>query len=129
MIIKQVGSTCKSAVSESDLVYNCYKITKATGNQNFGPKQSYKWKVKTGHSELQKQEDATRRDKDKLNNSKAKMSKAVNNMNMGIVEPQERMKNLSHCGTVIEVDKNMAVSRWVHHGICIVHACKAVAAH
>ncbi|KAM8706646.1 hypothetical protein ACLKA7_010846 [Drosophila subpalustris] len=44
------------------------------------------------------------------------MSKAVNNINMGIVEPQERIKNLSHCGTVIEVDKNMAVSRYYRSG-------------
>jgi len=41
------------------------------------------------------------------------MSKAVNNMSMGVVEPQERMKHLSHCGNLIEVDKNMPVTRWV----------------
>lgn len=39
------------------------------------------------------------------------MSKAVNNMNMGVVEPQQRIKNLSHCGNLIDVDKNMKVSR------------------
>ncbi|XP_062125963.1 STAM-binding protein-like A [Drosophila sulfurigaster albostrigata] len=45
-----------------------------------------------------------------------KMSKSVNNMNMAIVEPAERMKYLSHCGTVIEVDKNMAVTRYYRSG-------------
>ncbi|XP_017874112.1 PREDICTED: STAM-binding protein-like A [Drosophila arizonae] len=44
------------------------------------------------------------------------MSKAVNNMNMGVVEPQQRIKNLSHCGNLIDVDKNMKVSRYYRAG-------------
>ncbi|XP_064549478.1 STAM-binding protein-like A [Drosophila montana] len=44
------------------------------------------------------------------------MSKAVNNMNMAIVEPQERMKYLSHCGNLIDVDKNMPVTRYYRAG-------------
>ncbi|XP_068152112.1 STAM-binding protein-like A [Drosophila tropicalis] len=44
------------------------------------------------------------------------MSKAVNNMNMGIVEPQERMKHLSHYGNLIEVDKNLPVTRYYRSG-------------
>ncbi|EDW53519.1 STAM-binding protein-like A [Drosophila sechellia] len=44
------------------------------------------------------------------------MSKAVNDMSMGDVEPQERMKHLSHCGNLIEVDKNMPVTRYYRSG-------------
>lgn len=39
------------------------------------------------------------------------MSKTLNNMNMGAVEPQERMKHLSYYGNLIEVDKNQPVTR------------------
>ncbi|KAH8406943.1 hypothetical protein KR222_000893 [Zaprionus bogoriensis] len=49
------------------------------------------------------------------------MSKAVNNMNMGIVEPQERMKRLSYCGNLIEVDKNQPVTRYYRSGTEILH--------
>ncbi|EDW39348.1 GL14046 [Drosophila persimilis] len=44
------------------------------------------------------------------------MSKAVNNMSMGVVEPQERMKHLSHCGNFIDVDKNQPVTRYYRSG-------------
>lgn len=39
------------------------------------------------------------------------MSKTLNNMNMGDVEPQDRMKRLSSYGNQIEVDKNQPVTR------------------
>ncbi|XP_030370154.1 STAM-binding protein-like A [Scaptodrosophila lebanonensis] len=44
------------------------------------------------------------------------MSKAVNNMGMSIVEPQERIKHLSHYGNLIEVDRNMPVTRYYRSG-------------
>ncbi|XP_001357670.2 STAM-binding protein-like A [Drosophila pseudoobscura] len=44
------------------------------------------------------------------------MSKAVNNMSMGVVEPQERMKHLSHCGNFIDVDKTQPVTRYYRSG-------------
>ncbi|KAH8313093.1 hypothetical protein KR067_000299 [Drosophila pandora] len=44
------------------------------------------------------------------------MSKSVNNMSMGVVEPQERLKHLTHCGALIEVDKNMPVTRYYRSG-------------
>ncbi|SPP80096.1 STAM-binding protein-like A [Drosophila guanche] len=44
------------------------------------------------------------------------MSKAVNHMSMGVVEPQERMKHLSHCGNLIDVDKNQPVTRYYRSG-------------
>ncbi|ALC47629.1 CG2224 [Drosophila busckii] len=44
------------------------------------------------------------------------MSKAVNNMSMGIVEPQQRMKHLTQYGNLIEVDKNMQITRYYRSG-------------
>ncbi|XP_039947584.1 STAM-binding protein [Bactrocera tryoni] len=44
------------------------------------------------------------------------MAKAVNNMGMSIVEPQERMRFLSNHGNIIEVDANVPVTRYYRSG-------------
>lgn len=38
-------------------------------------------------------------------------SKAINNMGMGIVEPQERMHNLINFGKVNEIDPKQSIYR------------------